>query len=1208
MRRALDPEVLDEAIGQHRPGALPTVEELTSLIAQVEVDAFRGNFDIDDELLATAWYLHGIASATGAAELYSLQRQTRAFRVSAHIFDLALNQTGIGLHSRLTYAFAAEVGYRRSELDPNATSVYRRMAGILLAGDERESPAHGRSRSGSSGNGSSSSSSNDDEIGPADPLLADIDLISLKAGVALLGLESGVLSRLLSGWRRQFAALSGLLGLPSVVGTMFGPASQVVAAASGLLDYLRRGNPANLASAQEALVSVLDLSAGEGDHDARWVAAHLLQITDGLAEASVWGVVPPDFPPAVAQAFTIAQPAVLALWPPQRELLKRATNNPLDPSTSRVLLSLPTSAGKTLLAQLLICSHLGAEGESVCYITPLRSLGREMRQALKGRLRVLSRELGAELPDWASGLEGLVTDTEPDVDVMTPERLMHALRKDPAAVLSRYSLFIVDEAHLIAQSGRGFLLESLLAFLSGLPSRLVLLSGVMGNAASIATWLSGGDLEVLYSSDWRGPRQVHALLYSSPIWKDQRTEPRRSKSHPVRVIVPTQARLRIRPAESDIRELYTSRDEPIGEKVFKLDAATQTKSRDDSKPGSPFYADVAIAASILLHAGSLLMVVSQRLIARKAAEVMAAQLPDARITRDLRAFLEDRLGKRHPLLGCVAKGVGYHHAGLPTDVLDALERALRSEELSAMVATSTLTDGVNLPVRTVIVSETTYEGQDPDARLSAPRLLNAVGRAGRAGRETEGWIVLALNKHVSNEDFAQLTPATTELDADSTLLSNAALDELAAIEGLLADTADAVLQASPGDISDFISYAWFVLATLERIAEIPSADELATEIGRLLGMHQLTPELRERWQRLAESVRTIYVETDAKDRIRWATTGTTLATARRIDEIVSEVVGDIEERARTDPTVYSGEMSLSQTLSVLFSHDVMNRLLELPEGERTWVFRTAAHPSAPKIEVDLNGALQQWVDGSSMSELADSVLAGVSNEVSRLEQMVDAVSGTFEHFLSWMVGVVVEHANTALEESNCDARLRMDVPAMIRYGVNTAQALALLVAGVQSRQLAHRIGRFAQAHELLVDDLRNTLAEMHIEGWRQAFDASPTEILDLLEYTRARRRSLLREILETGTASIEVRFAAGVEPGDYNGSTVTLVVEGLPPNVHQVVHDGRSVAVVTAADHFAVDDLLASGLEISLSLTDHILRFAQIDDAGMAHGDPGPDD
>jgi len=86
---------------------------------------------------------------------------------------------------------------------------------------------------------------------------------------------------------------------------------------------------------------------------------------------------------------------------------------------------------------------------------------------------------------------------------------------------------------------------------------------------------------------------------------------------------------------------------------------------------------------------------------------------------------------------------------------------------------------------------------------------------------------------------------------------------------------------------------------------------------------------------------------------------------------------------------------------------------------------------------------------------------------------------------------------------------------MIRYGVNTAQALALLVAGV-SRQLAHRIGRFAQAHELPVDDLRNTLAEMHIEGWRHAFDASPTEILDLLEYTRARHRNLLREILETG--------------------------------------------------------------------------------------------
>jgi replicative superfamily II helicase len=89
------------------------------------------------------------------------------------------------------------------------------------------------------------------------------------------------------------------------------------------------------------------------------------------------------------------------LWPPQRDFLQRATTNPLDPDTKRLLLSVPTSAGKTLLAQILICHHLATQPGDVCYVTPLRSLGREMRQALAGRLRVLQKGLGGDQPDLA---------------------------------------------------------------------------------------------------------------------------------------------------------------------------------------------------------------------------------------------------------------------------------------------------------------------------------------------------------------------------------------------------------------------------------------------------------------------------------------------------------------------------------------------------------------------------------------------------------------------------------------------------------------------------------------------------------------------------------------------------------------------------------------------------------------------------------------
>ena len=110
MDRALRPEFVAEALGEHLQGILPTVDELIDLIAAVEVGAFARADDVDDQLLQTAWYLHGVASASLAAELYTAARQQRAFAVSAHIFDLALNTANLSLMDRLNYAFAAQIG------------------------------------------------------------------------------------------------------------------------------------------------------------------------------------------------------------------------------------------------------------------------------------------------------------------------------------------------------------------------------------------------------------------------------------------------------------------------------------------------------------------------------------------------------------------------------------------------------------------------------------------------------------------------------------------------------------------------------------------------------------------------------------------------------------------------------------------------------------------------------------------------------------------------------------------------------------------------------------------------------------------------------------------------------------------------------------------------------------------------------------------
>ena len=121
-----------------------------------------------------------------------------------------------------------------------------------------------------------------------------------------------------------------------------------------------------------------------------------------------------------------------------------------------------------------------------------------------------------------------------------------------------------------------------------------------------------------------------------------------------------------------------------------------------------------------------------------------------------------------------------------------------------MVATSTLTEGVNLPVRTVVIAETRYDGQPVDAQLRGARLVNAIGRAGRATRESEGWIVLCRQAPEADSDFDLLKPGDDQLEVRSRLATEQALDELAEFEDAMRARVDAVFERAGEDVRSFI--------------------------------------------------------------------------------------------------------------------------------------------------------------------------------------------------------------------------------------------------------------------------------------------------------------------------------------------------------------------------------------------------------------------
>ena len=88
---------------------------------------------------------------------------------------------------------------------------------------------------------------------------------------------------------------------------------------------------------------------------------------------------------------TVGSPPVMTLWPPQIAVLDEVTCSPLDASIRRSVLTFPTSAGKTLLTQLVVMNHLASEDTGVCVAAPRHSLCREIREDLDGRLWALDK-------------------------------------------------------------------------------------------------------------------------------------------------------------------------------------------------------------------------------------------------------------------------------------------------------------------------------------------------------------------------------------------------------------------------------------------------------------------------------------------------------------------------------------------------------------------------------------------------------------------------------------------------------------------------------------------------------------------------------------------------------------------------------------------------------------------------------------------------
>ena len=178
------------------------------------------------------------------------------------------------------------------------------------------------------------------------------------------------------------------------------------------------------------------------------------------------------------------------LWPSQL----RALDHGLLVQAGSVVVRLPTSAGKTRIAELAIVHSLLSQPGSLClYVAPYRALASELLTTFTNLfvdlgMRVSYAEGAHETDEMEQTAIG-----QSDLVIITPEKLDLQLRATPT-LLDRVALIIVDEGHILDDPSRGARFEFLLTRIKRRrPSaRFVFLSAVISDQSlkEVSQWLN----------------------------------------------------------------------------------------------------------------------------------------------------------------------------------------------------------------------------------------------------------------------------------------------------------------------------------------------------------------------------------------------------------------------------------------------------------------------------------------------------------------------------------------------------------------------------------------------------------------------------------------------------------------------------------------------------------------------------------------------
>lgn len=434
------------------------------------------------------------------------------------------------------------------------------------------------------------------------------------------------------------------------------------------------------------------------------------------------------------------------LWPSQICAAKRSVDQ-----SDNLIVSLPTSAGKTRIAELCILSCL-AEGRKAVFVAPWRALAAQVETSISDKFCPLGKSVSGSYNGRWFNLNDGASIRKNDVLIMTPEKLDFAVRHDQN-FLEDVGLLVFDEGHMINLDERGVQYETqiqrLLHRLRDKVPRIVCLSAVLPTGEGISDfvgWLRQGEVGDSIQVKWKPTR----VRFGEVIWKNSHAD----------LLVHEKEK------ESSVEKYISGRRPPKGrrKRVYPKDQRELC---------------IATAWKLASNGHAVLIYCPMKISVNKFASDIVdllrrdslESLLDADISKLSLAITicNEWFGHDSDVAECLKLGVGIHHASLPKSYQREVERLLQNKVLKVVVSSPTLTQGVNLPVTAILI----YSLHRGGNLIQSSDFRNIIGRSGRAHFDIEGIVLYPIHdrQEARLDDWSSLTDSKPPVALSSCIVA-----------------------------------------------------------------------------------------------------------------------------------------------------------------------------------------------------------------------------------------------------------------------------------------------------------------------------------------------------------------------------------------------------------------------------------------------------